>query len=170
MARSTLPLVAAAALLCSGLAHSAPVLNMTADASGWAAVRASLESWSALQFDTAFSVNVGDASGPLFSWNTPGFSVDNTRMQGASLSKWPSSVMISGLVADGTLSYDDLASKHLKYWATDPADPRSAVTLRHLLSFTSGFLDDADVPCANENFGFERCAEKLVSAHAQLQH
>ena len=44
--------------------------------------------------------------------------------------------------ADGTLSYDDLASKHLKWWATDPRDSRSRVTLRHLLTFTSGFMEE----------------------------
>jgi hypothetical protein len=32
-----------------------------------------------------------------------------TRLNGASLSKWPSAVMISGVVADGKLNYTDLA-------------------------------------------------------------
>ena len=71
-------------------------------------------------------------------------------MAGASLSKWPAAVMVSGLVANGTLSFDDLASKHLPWWTTDASDSRSRVTLRHLLSFTSGWTaDPAFVPkCA----------------------
>jgi len=35
----------------------------------------------------------------------------DTSLLGASLSKWPSAVMISGLVADGIMSYDDKPSK-----------------------------------------------------------
>jgi len=90
--------------------------------------------------------------------------MDNTEMPGASLSKWPASVMISGLVADGTMSYSDKASKYLKYWARDPSDPRSGVTLGDLLSFTSGFTEDAEVRCAERNFDFEGCAEQLYKA------
>jgi len=80
-------------------------------------------------------------------------------MAGASLSKWPSAVMISGLVNDGTMSYDDKASKYLKWWATDPSDPRSAITLRHLLSFTSGFDEDAYEICPPWD-SFDKCTEK----------
>ena len=34
------------------------------------------------------------------------------------------------------------SSTILAWWATDPQDPRSRVTLRHLLSFTSGYYAD----------------------------
>lgn len=34
----------------------------------WAALRSGLESWAALSFDAQFAVNVGDASGTLFTW------------------------------------------------------------------------------------------------------
>ena len=47
------------------------------------------------------------------------------------------------------MSYDDLANKHLRWWATDKNDPRSGVRLRHLLSFTSGFTEDALGACAH---------------------
>ena len=90
-------------------------------------------------------MNVGDESGTRFTWKSEGFSMSNYHMRGASLSKWPSAVMISGLVADGTMSYDDKANKYIKWWSKDPMDVRSEITLRHLLSFTSGFLEDPGV-------------------------
>eukprot|EP00035_Acanthoeca_spectabilis_P006887 m.130310 g.130310 ORF g.130310 m.130310 type:complete len:184 (+) comp13709_c0_seq1:197-748(+) len=107
----------------------------------WEALREALQSWTDLSFDANYAVTVGDATGNLFTYVSPGFSM-TTRVEGASLSKWPSAVMISGLVADGILSYDDLASKYLPYWSTEKNDPRSRVTLRSLLSFTSGLLED----------------------------
>lgn len=38
----------------------------------------------------------------------------------------------------GTLSFDDKANKYLDWWSKDPNDPRSNITLRHLLTFQSG--------------------------------
>eukprot|EP00657_Telonema_sp_P-1_P012936 TRINITY_DN9858_c0_g1_i1.p1 TRINITY_DN9858_c0_g1~~TRINITY_DN9858_c0_g1_i1.p1 ORF type:complete len:295 (-),score=84.92 TRINITY_DN9858_c0_g1_i1:139-1023(-) len=59
-----------------------------------------------------------------------------------STSKWPSAMMFAGLVNDGTItSLDDPVSDYVSWWTKDPADPRSTVTLRMLLSFTSGFGD-----------------------------
>ena len=127
----------------------------------WDPVRAGLEAWTALQFDVSYAVVIGDATGELFSWAAPGFSIDGTRMPGASLSKWPAAVMISGLVADGIMSYDDRANKFLKFWATDPEDVRSGVTLRHLLSFTSGYTEDAGTNCSRVDAAFVQCAEQL---------
>ena len=103
-------------------------LVASARADRWDALREGVEAWHALQFDDDFAVNVGDESGTLFRWESPGFSSATTRMAGASLSKWPAAIMISGLVNDGIMSYDDLASKHLSWWATDDEDPRSRVT------------------------------------------
>ena len=124
----------------------------------WAPLRAGAEAWHALDFDGEFSVNVGSDHGTLFRWESPGFSSSKTRMAGASLSKWPAAIMISGLVNDGTLSYDDKANKHIKWWTKNPLDKRSHVTLRHLLSFTSGFYDDAYVYCESD---FDTCAKKM---------
>merc|ERR1712166_126231 len=105
------------------------------------------QSWAALDFDQDFAVNVGNANGTIWTYTTPDFSMSKTRMAGASLSKWPAAIMISGLVADGTMSYDDPVNKHLKYWATDEKDVRSKVTLRDLLTFTSGYIRDSNILC-----------------------
>lgn len=123
--------------MAAPMAALALLANSTRDI--WAPLRAGAEAWHALQFDGEFSVNVGNDHGTLFRWESPGFSSSKTRMAGASLSKWPAAIMIAGLVNDGTLHWDDLASKHLSWWTTDPKDPRSRIRLKHLLSFTSGY-------------------------------
>mmetsp|Transcript_46587 Transcript_46587/g.64752 ORF Transcript_46587/g.64752 Transcript_46587/m.64752 type:complete len:463 (+) Transcript_46587:105-1493(+) len=123
----------------------------------WEALRGALKAWTDISFDANYAVTVGDATGNLFTYVSPGFSM-TTRVEGASLSKWPSAVMISGLVADGILSYDDYAHKYLPYWATEEQDPRSRVTLRSLLSFTSGLLEDGYTACFER---YEICARKL---------
>jgi hypothetical protein len=78
-------------------------------------------------------------------------------------------VMISGLVADGTMSYDDKANKYLKWWPKDPSDVRSEITLRHLLSFTSGFLKDSEqlYRCRG---GFEQCAEAAFNNYTKKEY
>merc|ERR1712196_296807 len=86
------------------------------------------------------------------------------KLEGASLSKWPAAVMISGLVKDGIMSFDDKANKYLDWWATDPSDSRSHITLRHLLSFTSGYESDGYSMCWS---GFDACAQKL---YQKLKH
>ena len=138
------------------------------ESGAWEVLRKGAEAWNALQFDNDFAITVGDASGTLFRWESPGFSSSTTRMAGASLSKWPAAVMISGLVADGTMAYDDLASKHLPWWTTAKDDPRSRVRLHHLLSFTSGYSADshASLFCARgvpERDQFVECASSLYN-------
>ena len=144
----------------------APHLMATTASDIWAPLRAGAEAWHALQFDGEFSVNVGSDQGTLFRWESPGFSSSKTRMAGASLSKWPAAIMISGLVNDGTLHWDDLASKHLSWWTKDPKDPRSRIQLKHLLSFTSGYTTDgsASMRCAEGvavKDQYMACAESL---------
>jgi len=103
-------------------------------------------------------VNVGDATGTLFTWESNNFSMKETRMKGASLSKWPAAVMISGLVEDGTMAYDDPVNKYLSWWSKNETDPRSRVTLRHLLSFTSGYTKDQAPLLCEESF--QECTQK----------
>jgi CubicO group peptidase (beta-lactamase class C family) len=133
----------------------------------WDSVREGLHAWGQLSFGAAFAVHVGTSNGTLFKWDSPGFSSAKTRMAGASLSKWPAAVMISGVVNDGFLGYDDLASKHLSWWSTDPNDPRSRVTLRHLLSFRSGYTYDGMVPPWAHCKGFMNCTETLYD-HSKI--
>uniref|UniRef100_A0A7S0LI79 Beta-lactamase-related domain-containing protein n=1 Tax=Coccolithus braarudii TaxID=221442 RepID=A0A7S0LI79_9EUKA len=127
----------------------------------WHDLRAGLDAWKELGFGDQFAVNVGDANGTRFTWESPGFSMEMSLLAGASLSKWPAAVMISGLVKDGVLSYSDPASKYLPWWATAWNDTRSSVRLGHLLSFTSGFEADRDY--SETCTGFMGCAESLYN-------
>lgn len=138
---------------------SVHTLASTSDAN-WQFLESGLESWAALSFDAKFAFQVGDSTGLKFSWVSKDFTLQ-TPMLGASLSKWPAAVMITGLVADGTMSFDDRANKYLDWWSKNESDPRSQVTLRSLLSFTSGFTSDAYVSC---NGSFLECAEQLYHA------
>jgi len=128
----------------------------------WQILRDAVDVWASLQFDVNFTVNIGTAEGTLFTY-TKGSTGMHTRLPGASLSKWPAALMISGLVADGTLSYDDKANKHLKWWASDPKDPRSNITLRHFLTFQSGYMKDGHAPlkCMLPSADYLTCAEGL---------
>merc|ERR1719313_2530960 len=95
-------------------------------------------------------------------------------------------MMFVGLVNDGTIkSLDDPAHKYVTWWTSDPKDKRSRVTLRHLLSFTSGFgggapglagqtvkdnVDDASATkCLNNRFGnYLSCAQAIYETVSML--
>jgi len=82
-------------------------------------------------------------------------------------------MMFAGLVEDGTIgSLDDKASAYVPWWTTDPRDNRSAVTLRHLLSFTSGFgsgspgSEGGNRTCMDDpkrDTTYDGCAEELFN-------
>ena len=146
---------------------SVQLFTLAAGRDPWAPLRSGLDAWAALQFGGQFAVNVGDANGTLFTWESPSFSMAHTKMAGASLSKWPAAIMLAGLVNDGTLRFDDRANQYLKWWSTDESDPRSRITLRHLLSFTSGYSRDGMVPPWVKCDGFMACAEALYAHSSQ---
>jgi len=104
----------------------------------WQPLRDLLESW---ELTENYAVTIGNASGQLFKYEGGKMTID-TLIPTGSTSKWPSALMFAGLVADGTFaSLDSKVSDYLPWWTTDPADDRSLVTIRMLLSFTSGFGD-----------------------------
>jgi len=89
----------------------------------------------------------------------------------ASTSKWPAAMAIAGAVADGSIrSLDSLVSDYVPWWTVDVEDPRSYVTLRHLLSFTSGFgqgqpgnesYKELDCLSWHGNISYEACAKQV---------
>lgn len=102
----------------------------------WKILHDLLSGW---ELTTEYAVSVGDASGPLFTYEGGNFTM-NTEIPTGSTSKWPSAMMFAGLVDDGTIkSLDDPVSKYVPYWTKNASDLRSEVTMRTLLSFTSGF-------------------------------
>eukprot|EP01060_Flectonema_neradi_P039427 TRINITY_DN867_c0_g1_i1.p1 TRINITY_DN867_c0_g1~~TRINITY_DN867_c0_g1_i1.p1 ORF type:complete len:753 (+),score=175.72 TRINITY_DN867_c0_g1_i1:147-2405(+) len=131
----------------------------------WTPLHEGLGSWHRQGFSKRFAFNVGNASGTQFTSSHGEFFNMRTKVEGASLSKWPAAAMISGLVADGILNFDDLASKHLSWWTTNPSDHRSKITLRHLLTFQSGYQEDKEVACAKDPAGnFIDCVQQLYNA------
>eukprot|EP00439_Symbiodinium_sp_Y106_P009970 s4495_g1.t1 len=128
---------------------------------GWQLLQDGLDAWASLGWDKDFSFNVGSAQGPLYTY-TKGTTGMNKRLRGASLSKWPAALAIAGLVADGTLSFDDKANKYLSWWSTDSEDPRSRITLRDLMTFQSGYTKDPKLLCSfNPWADFLSCARRL---------
>lgn len=103
----------------------------------WSPLKDLLSGW---LFTEDFAVSIGTAEDNQVFLYQAGNMTMHTPVGTASTSKWPSAMMLAGLVNDGTISsLDDPANKYLSWWTKDPADKRSKVTLRHLLSFTSGF-------------------------------
>ena len=122
-------------LLVTALFHAAVATE--ARNATFASLRQLLEGW---EFTSEYAVAIGTAEqGRLFSYEGGNFKLSK-KIPTGSTSKWPSAMMFAGLVHDGTVaSFDDPVSKYLDYWTTDKNDLRSMVTLRHLLTFTSGF-------------------------------
>jgi D-alanyl-D-alanine-carboxypeptidase/D-alanyl-D-alanine-endopeptidase len=85
-----------------------------------------------------YAVVIGDANGVLLSREFGNFSVTKSYFI-ASATKWLAAMIIMDLVEQGVMSLDDHPQDYLSWWTADPADPRSAITLEQLLSFTAGF-------------------------------
>lgn len=112
-----------------------------------------------------FSVLLGDRDGTRFTYNR-GDGPD-TVYRIASASKLLTSVTILRLVDRGILSLEDHPQQHIAWWPSDPADPRSAITLRQLLAFTAGYRGEVlDAGCIRERGReHEECARELSQTH-----
>lgn len=122
---------------CQELFLASSSTRVPPNPSSWAALTSLLKGW---EFTTEYALTIGTPEhGRLFSYEGGNFTLE-TSIPTGSTSKWPSAMMVAGLVEDGTIhSFDDPVSKYLQWWTTNASDPRSTVTVRMLLSFTSGF-------------------------------
>lgn len=141
------------------------------DANKFEGLKALLAGW---EFTTEYAISVGDAkSGRVFVYESGNFKM-STKIPTGSTSKWPSAMMFAGLVNDGTIhSLDDPACKYLEWWSCDDKDPRSSVTFRMLLSFTSGFGgghpgEEANTRAAREWRRSHNASQRRGSLHEQL--
>lgn len=115
-------------------------------------------------------VLMGDASGVLFSHAKGDTDADKVYPL-ASASKWWTSLTALKMVEAGDLALTDHPQAHLPWWTDDPEDPRSAVTLEQLLSFTSGFEGDSGldprrpgISCVGDSeVTLEGCAQAIYS-------
>lgn len=89
-----------------------------------------------------------------------GNSSATTHYESASTSKLVAAATILDLVDRGYLSLDSRPQDLIAFWRPGADNPASAMTLRHLLSFTSGFSDEP--PCLNlGSAGFEECVRGI---------
>ncbi|KAJ8602023.1 hypothetical protein CTAYLR_002706 [Chrysophaeum taylorii] len=63
-------------------------------------------------------------------------------LQLASGSKWPGVTALMGCFAANNISIDTKLSKYLDWWTTNASDSRSNVTIRQVLSMTTGMITD----------------------------
>lgn len=83
----------------------------------------------------------------------------STRVPIASASKWLSTSTIAALIDDGLMNWDDPVSRFLP---NAPLDKRT-ITLRQLLSHTSG-LPGGDVGClANQGISLDACVAQILA-------
>jgi CubicO group peptidase (beta-lactamase class C family) len=110
---------------------------------------------------------VGTSETQLLSYEKGNFTATSAH-DIASASKLLGGIVLYRLVEQGLLTLSDTPQAHIEWWTDDPIDPRSAVTLEQLLSFTSGFNDrPSDVNCINSarlitpDISLEECVEHL---------
>jgi CubicO group peptidase (beta-lactamase class C family) len=124
---------------------------MQSSNSPWDGLKDQLDAWP-LSGTKGFGLTVGNVSGIQFEYTHGKFS-KHELVETASTSKWPMAMMFTGLVKDGSISsLDDYAFKYVPWWSSDltchnytKCDAKGNITIRHLLSFTSGF-DTGEVP------------------------
>lgn len=115
----------------------------------------------ALSTDAEFTFSVEAANGRQFSHST-GTSSATTVYRSASTSKLVTAAIILQLVNDGTLSLDDNPQDYISFWPT--TGNLSNITLRHLLSFTSGLREEHI--CINLGLSdFETCVSNILGAN-----
>jgi CubicO group peptidase (beta-lactamase class C family) len=149
--------------------------DTTADTATDLPIDACLEQRAALEFEIAAAFDlaavdptitadpdatllVADLDGATFV-HSHGDSSPTTIYESASTSKWVTAAIILDRVDRGELGLDTTTSELLDFW------PPPGVPLRTLLSFTSGFDDEA--PCINSPFAdFAACVEEIYAAGA----
>lgn len=93
-----------------------------------------------------------------------------------SASKMVSSILINKLAEEGALDLDKPVHEYIGWWTKDSKDPRSKVTLRHLLSMTAGFGSDilgekGEASCEMSMLSQEECAKSLFEDwYGQVQN
>merc|ERR1711904_11986 len=70
-------------------------------------------------------------------------------------------MVVGAMVEEGLLEWDEPLSSYLKWWTKDEKDPRSKITMKYMLSQTSGFGDHG---CAYFPYiTYEQCAQLVYS-------
>ena len=136
------------------VAFAVVLVHVRAADDEWQLIRDGMQAWHDLSFGESFGLAVGDTTGPMFTHNVGRHDMFTTPIAGESLSKFYTTMMVANMVNHGILSFDDKVAKYLDWWQKDPEKPLGGATLRHLLSFTTGFRRDV---CYGENSGESSC-------------
>jgi CubicO group peptidase (beta-lactamase class C family) len=119
--------------------------------------------------EVPFTLLLGDEDGTFFE-GSKGASSPSTSYESASTSKWVAAVVILSLVEEGHLSLESTPADFIDGWTSDAADPRSQISLRQLLSFTSGLQPTgafSDEGCVSNPAGtLESCVMAIHDAAA----
>ena len=112
-----------------------------------------------------FSYAVQRQDGRQYTFNRGGSTLQ-TSYESKSASKLVSAVMIMWLVERNVLALTDRPQDHIgAAWPIGNSDPLFGMTLRQLLSFTSGLK--IDLPCLEDgSSGFEDCVISVADANA----
>jgi len=114
-----------------------------------------------LATDTDFTLLMTASDGKQFEYNR-GVSTGQTSYRSASTSKWISAVIIISLVESGDLSLDDQPQDYISNWPIN--GNLSNITLRDLLSFTSG-LTEAPLCINLGGSDPSACVDTILSAN-----
>lgn len=116
------------------------------------------------------SMTVGDASGKLFEYSN-GVMNQRVVLGLASGSKWPGVTSLVQCLVTNNVSFDTPLNAYLDWWTKDATDPKSNVTLRHVLSMTTGMLADGFgnvttvfYDCSAANGSLAECAKAMYDS------
>lgn len=112
--------------------------------------------------DSDFSLLVEAANGRQFVHNRGDFD-PGRQFESASTSKWVTAAVVMDLVNLGLLSLDDHPQDYISFWPS--SGNLSEITLRHLLSFTSGLSERPlciDLAAAD----FVSCVQRIAQRNA----
>jgi CubicO group peptidase (beta-lactamase class C family) len=134
----------------------------TSDCSKQALAQSLNQQLAAVTTDADFAFYVEDAAQNAYTYNRGAATMD-TPYESASTSKWVSAAIVLTLVDKGLMSLDDSPQDYLTEteWPVDASHPLYSITLRQLLSFTSGLSDEA--ACHNlPNIDFFTCVAQIA--------
>jgi CubicO group peptidase (beta-lactamase class C family) len=117
--------------------------------------------------DASFTLMLAAADGRIYSCST-GTSTSASRYESASTSKLVTAAVILSLIDRGTtnLTLDSRPQDFISFWTPTPGSPAAGMTLRHLLSLTSGFETEPMPNCLNgETADFETCVRNIYNAN-----
>jgi CubicO group peptidase (beta-lactamase class C family) len=113
--------------------------------------------------DVDFTLMLESKDGRAYNYSR-GTSTSATSYESASTSKLVTAVVILSLIDRGYLTLDSRPQDFISFWTPPSDNPASMMTLRHLLSFTSGF--STEPLCLNNPASdFNACVQTIYTTN-----